>query len=146
MLFVSNLIAFQKCPCSWQPPHQIWQNFVNNQTRFVQNQNSNRSFQIMKLELNIWTKSKSYIINWFLNLQSLNHFAKKHLECERILLFVMSEVWSFEFGAVTTTWLSQIKVNMNIFRVISPSLRENTELTKNLAKHAKMYNITLHCI
>ena len=69
--------------------------------------------------------------------------------CDRGSLVIW--VWG---RVLTTTWLSQIKVNMNISRVISPGLWENIKSTQNLAKQTfsfpkekyLLYKIALHCI
>ena len=51
--------------------------------------------------------------------------------CGNISCFAETEVWSFDFGHYQPR-ASQIKVNMNIFWVISPSLQQNINSTQNL--------------
>ena len=71
---------------------------------------------------------------------------KSSLECGTISLFAIMEVWSFEFGALTTTWFSQIKVNMNIFRVISPKFMRKYPVNSKSDKTNIFIKKMLFCI
>ena len=124
---------------------------MNNQTRFVQNQKLNLSFYFKGGNANSG--------QWgfpFYSTETLYPFwkgcfiTKSSLECGTISLFAIMEVWSFEFGALTTTWFSQIKVNMNIFRVISPKFMRkypvNSKSDKTnifIKKNVVLYKMTL---
>ena len=132
-VWFSNLIDFQKCPCFW---HHNWQYSVNNHSRFVQTQSKTNFLHKTQSIKIVPSTSSSFVqclrVNVLMICKSYKVLVRRKKQtCGNISCFAKTEVWSFDFGHYQPR-ASQIKVNMNIFWVISPSLQQNINSTQNL--------------